>query len=170
LEAVLGTPPPPPPPDVPKIPEDDRAPDGLTLRQRLERHRADPVCAGCHARMDPIGFGLENFDPVGRWRTTQADKPIDSAGTLVTGEAFNGPAELKKVLLGKKDAFAKNVTEKLLSYALGRGLEYYDQPTVLKIAAELANKDYRSDTLVAEIVKSYPFRYRRNAPVVKAGD
>ncbi|HET6247332.1 MAG TPA: DUF1592 domain-containing protein [Tepidisphaeraceae bacterium] len=169
LDAILGTPPPPPPPDVPKIPDDDRAPDGLSLRQRLERHRSDPNCAACHARMDPIGFGLENFDPVGRWRTTSADKPIDSAGVLVSGEKFTGPAELKKVLLMKKDQFAKNLSEKLLAYALGRGIEYYDQPTVQKITAELAKNDYRSGTLVVEIVKSYPFRYRRNAPVVGDG-
>jgi hypothetical protein len=161
LDAVLGTPPPPPPPDVPKIPDDDHAPDGLTLRQQLERHRADPNCAACHARMDPIGFGLENFDPVGRWRTTSADKPIDSAGVLVTGEKFSGPAELKKVLLGKKDQFNRNLTGKLLAYAVGRGIEYYDQPTVQKITAELAKNDYRAGTLVVEIVKSYPFRYRR---------
>jgi mono/diheme cytochrome c family protein len=167
LDAVLGTPPPPPPPDVPKIPDDDRAPDGLSIRQRLERHRQDPNCAACHARMDPIGFGLENFDPVGRWRTTAADKPIDSAGVLVSGEAFNGPAELKKVLLGKKDQFAKNVSEKLLAYALGRGIEYYDQPAVQKITGGLARNDDRAGTLVTEIVKSYPFRYRRNSPVAK---
>jgi hypothetical protein len=169
LDAILGTPPRPPPPDVPRIPDDDRAPDGLSLRQRLERHRSDPNCAACHARMDPIGFGLENFDPVGRWRTTSADKPIDSAGVLVSGEKFTGPAELKKVLLMKKDQFAKNLSEKLLAYALGRGIEYYDQPTVQKITAELAKNDYRSGTLVVEIVKSYPFRYRRNAPVVGDG-
>jgi hypothetical protein len=167
LDAVLGTPPPSPPANVPELPKDDHAANGLTMRELLEKHRADPNCAACHARMDPIGFGLENFDPVGRWRTKQADKAIDSAGALITGETFNGPGELKKVLLGKKDVFVKNVTQRLLSYALGRGLEYYDQPTVLKITADLAKNDNRSDILLADIVKSYPFRYRRNSPVAK---
>ncbi|HWE96372.1 MAG TPA: DUF1592 domain-containing protein [Tepidisphaeraceae bacterium] len=162
LEAVLGAPPPPPPADVPQLPKDDQQPDGLTFRQRLERHRADPTCAACHARMDPIGFGLENFDPIGRWRTKQAGKDVDAAGVLVSGEKFSGPAELKKALLEKKDAFARNLTEKLLAYALGRGLEYYDQPAVQELSARLAKEDYRASVLVAGVVKSYPFRYRRN--------
>jgi hypothetical protein len=118
LEAVLGAPPPPPPADVPQLPKDDQLPDGLTFRQRLERHRADPTCAACHARMDPIGFGMENFDAVGRWRTKQAGKDVDAAGVLVTGEKFSGPAELKKALLEKKDAFTRNLAEKLLAYGL----------------------------------------------------
>ena len=163
LESILGSPPPPPPADVPKLPDDDHQADGLTFRQRIEQHRKDPQCAACHARMDPIGFGLENFDPVGRWRKTVAEKPVDAGGTLVTGESFSGPAELKKVLLGKKEQFTANLAEKMLAYALGRGVEYYDQPTLRKIDEALAKNDYHASTLVIEIAKSYPFRYRRNA-------
>jgi hypothetical protein len=168
LETVLGAPPPPPPPDVPKLPEDD-APTAkgattapLTIRQRLEQHRADPNCTSCHARMDPLGFGLENFDPIGRWRTDLAGEPIDTLGTLATGETFTGPAELKAILLKKKDDFARTLTQKLLAYALGRGLEFYDEAPVKNITDQLAKSDYKSATLIVEIAKSYPFRYRRN--------
>src|SRR5205823_5434138 len=101
----------------------------LTLRQRLEKHRANPECAACHARIDPLGFGLENFDSIGRWRDTEAGESVDAAGTLVSGESFRGPAELKRMLVTtKREQFVKNLTQKLLSYALGRGLEYYDEP------------------------------------------
>ena len=165
LEDLLGLPPPPPPPDVLRLPEEERGADGqpLTLRQRLEKHRSDPNCASCHARMDPIGFGLENFDHVGRWRDTESDRPVDAAGVLTTGESFRGPAELKRVLSGaRRDQFVGHLAEQLLAYALGRGLEYYDEPTVRQIAETLARSDYRSSVLLAEIVKSYPFRYRRN--------
>jgi hypothetical protein len=169
LETVLGAPPPPPPPDVPKLPEDDTpsATQGattttLSIRQRLEQHRADPNCTSCHARMDPLGFGLENFDPIGRWRTDLAGQPIDTLGTLSTGETFTGPAELKAILLKKKDDFARTLTQKLLAYALGRGLEFYDEAPVKKITDQLAKSDYKSTALVIEIVNSYPFRYRRN--------
>jgi hypothetical protein len=171
LETVLGAPPPPPPPDVPKLPEDDApaAPGAatrftapLTIRQRLDQHRADPACASCHVRMDPLGFGMENFDPIGRWRTDLAGQPIDTLGTLATGETFTGPAELKAILLKKKDDFARTLTQKLLAYALGRGLEFYDEGPVKKITDQLAKSDNKSSTLVIEIAKSYPFRYRRN--------
>lgn len=165
LDDVLGVPPPPPPPDVLQLPEDAKGDDGkpLTLRQRLEKHRADPTCAGCHARMDPIGFGLENFDAIGRWRDTEAGAPVDAAGVLVSGESFNGPAELKKVIAtAKREQFVRHLTEKLLAYALGRGIEYYDEAAVTQIVDALAKSDYRSTVLVAEIVKSYPFRYRGN--------
>ena len=162
LETLLGAPPPPPPPDVPKLPEDDGVTAGLSLRQRLEKHRADPTCASCHARMDPIGFGLENFDPIGRWRTQLSGQPIDALGTLTTGENFTGPTELKKILLKKKDDFARTLASKLLSYALGRGAEFYDEPALATITAELAKSDYKSTALVAAIARSYPFRYRRN--------
>jgi hypothetical protein len=113
--------------------------------------------------MDPLGFGLENFDAVGRWRKELAGEPVDSSGVMPTGEAFKGPAELKKVLLARKPQFVRNLTEKLLGYALGRGLEYYDQPTVQEICDAVARDGYKSSTLVHEIVRSYPFRYRRNA-------
>ena len=174
LEEVLGAPPPPPPPDVPELPKDDSSKDGLSFRKQLELHRKDPNCASCHARMDPLGFGLENYDPVGRWRADLAGEPVDASGVMTTGETFKGPAELKKVLLSRKDEFVRNLTEKMLAYALGRGLEYYDQPTVKEIEGALARDGYKSSTLVLEIVKSYPFRYRRNAapqaaPAVDSG-
>lgn len=170
LEEILGAPPPPPPPDVPELPKDDSKKGGLSFRKQLELHRKEVQCASCHNRMDPIGFGLENFDAVGRWRSELAGEPVDAAGVMVTGESFNGPAELKKVLLGRKDEFVRNLTEKMLAYALGRGLEYYDQPTVKEIGDALARGDFKSTALVLEIVKSYPFRYRRNSAPVAAPD
>jgi hypothetical protein len=162
LETLLGAPPPPPPPDIPKLPEDDAPTQGLTFRQKLEKHRADPNCASCHARMDPLGFGLENFDPVGRWRNEIGGQPVDADGTLATGETFTGPVQLKSILMRKKDDFARTVTRKLLAYALGRGLEAYDEAAVKKITDQLARGEYKSATLVAEVAKSYPFRYRRS--------
>ena len=161
LEQILGTPPPPPPAMIKSLPPDDRPKDGLTFRQQLEKHRTDESCAGCHKRLDPLGFGFENFDPIGRWRTTIAEQPVDASGELVGGEKFNGPAELKTLLLARKDIFARNVAEKMFAYALNRGLEYYDLPTVRHAVKTLAQSDYRIDTLILEIVKSYPFQYRR---------
>ncbi len=165
LEEILGTPPPPPPSMVKVLPPDDRPKDNQTFRQRLEAHRKDASCAGCHAKLDPIGFGLESFDPIGRLRTEIGGAPVDAAGKLTTGESFTGPAELKKVLCeSKRELFVKNVAGRMLSYALRRGLEYYDQKTVKAIAAELEKKGDRTRVLVAEIVRSYPFQYRRNEP------
>jgi hypothetical protein len=164
LEELLGTPPPPPPPMVKSLPPDDRPRDGLTLRQRLEKHRENPDCAACHKRMDPLGFGLENFDAIGRWRTETAGTPVDASGVMTTGEKFTGPAELKKVLLSRKDDFVRNLSEKMLAYALGRGLEFTDTPAVRKIAKTLAAEGCRSSTLILEVVKSYPFQYRRDNP------
>lgn len=165
LEEILGTPPPPPPPLVKSLPPDDAPVDGLTLRQRLEKHREQPECATCHVRMDPLGFGLENYDPIGRWRTRIGDQPVDASGELPGGEKFEGPGQLKKVLLSRKREFIRNVTQKMLAYGLGRGLEYYDMPAVKKIEQRLAENDYRSSVLIIEIVKSFPFQFRRNAPV-----
>ena len=160
LEEILGTPSPPPPPNAGGLSAEDAPQNGLTFRQRLEKHRSKPECASCHARMDPIGFGLENFDAIGRWRTAIGDTPVDATGTLASGETFTGPAALKKHLLTRRDDFARNLTEKMLAYALGRGLESYDLPAVRKITTTLARNHYRADTLVEEIVKSYPFQYR----------
>jgi hypothetical protein len=166
LEEILGTPPPPPPSMVKVLPPDDAPKDDMTFRQRLELHRKDASCASCHSKLDPLGFGLESFDAIGRLRTEIGGKPVDASGKLTTGEGFNGPAELKKILCeSKKDLFVKNLTGRMLSYALRRGLEYYDTATVKAIAATLEKKGYRSTVLVAEIVKSYPFQYRRNEPV-----
>ena len=161
LDEILGTPPPPPPPLVPSLPPDDKSKEGQTLRQQLEKHRSKAECAACHQRMDPLGFGLENFDAIGRWRTKIGDDPIDANGVLTTGEKFEGPAELKTILLAKKETFIRNMTERMLAYALGRGLEFRDRPAVKQIMAAQAQDDYLSSTLILEIVKSYPFQYRR---------
>jgi hypothetical protein len=163
LTNILATPPPPPPPNVPAL--KDRGEDGriLSVRQSMEAHRANPVCASCHLRMDPLGFALENFNGIGEWRTTEgaANTPIDSSGALPDGTKFQGPVELRRLLLSKPDQFAKAVTEKLLTYALGRGVEYYDEPAVRKIMREAAPGDYRWSSLILGIVKSEPFQMRR---------
>lgn len=162
LEEILGTPPPPPPPNAGALPANDAVKDGLTFRQRLEEHRKNPSCAGCHARMDPIGFGLENYDPIGRWREEIGGGPVDASGVLATGGKFTGAAELKTHLQKRRDDFARNLTEKMLAYALGRGLEPADVPTVRAITKKLTANDFRAQTLMQEIVKSYPFQYRKN--------
>ena len=165
LENILGTPPPPPPPNVPAL--KDRGDDGRikSVREAMEAHRANPVCASCHLRMDPLGFALENFDATGKWRSTEgdADSPIDSSGALPDGTKFQGPAELRKVLMSKPDQFATTVIEKLLTYAMGRGVEYYDEPSVRKIKREAAASDYRWSSLILGIVNSEPFQMRRSS-------
>lgn len=167
LEQLLGTPPPPPPPNVPQLPESPQAVATGSLRQRLEQHRADPTCANCHARMDPIGFALENYDAVGRFRTQDGEFPIDPSGQLPDGQTFQGPADLKRILREEKDLFTRCLAEKMLTYAVGRGLEYYDQPTLDRIVAAVARDNYRAKTLVVEIVKSDAFRLRRGLPAEK---
>ena len=167
LEQLLGTTPPPPPPSVKSLPGDDKPRDGLTLRQQLEKHRADPACASCHKKMDPLGLGLENFDGIGQWRSEIAGSPVDASGLLASGEAFEGPAELRSLLLNQKDVFVRNLTEKMLSYALGRGLDYYDAPVVKRISKTIAAHGYRSSALIDGIVESFPFQYRRNQPATR---
>jgi len=163
LEEVLGTPPPPPPPMIKALPTDDRVTDGLTFRKRLEQHRSDPNCTSCHARLDPLGFGLENFDVLGRWRDAIQDLPVDAEGELTTGEKFQGSAELKAILIeSKRDLFLRNLTERMLSYALRRGVEYYDTPTVKQVMADLEANKFHATNLVVSVVQSYPFQYRRN--------
>jgi hypothetical protein len=161
LEQILGTPPPPPPPDVPELVENEKAQLTGSLRQRMEQHRKNPSCANCHARMDPIGFAFENYDAIGKWRTKDGKFEIDPSGTLPDNKVFKGPAELKKILKDKKDLFARNLVEKLMIYALGRGLEHYDRPAIDAIVAALAKNEYKFSVLVTEITKSLPFRYRR---------
>ncbi len=168
LEEILDAPAPPPPPIVQSLPPNDKVRDGLTFRQQLEKHRADENCAGCHKRLDPLGFGLENFDAIGRWRTEIAGQPVDASGEMVTGEKFAGPVELKKILLAHKDEFARNVTGRMFGYALNRGLESYDVPIVRHAAKVLAASDYRVESLVMEIVKSYPFQNRRGSAPIAA--
>jgi hypothetical protein len=163
LENILGAPPPPPPPNVPSLVE-EAGKEGkvLTMRQRMEQHRANPVCATCHARMDPLGFALENFDALGKWRTSEGGTPIDPSGQLPDGTRFQGPAELRKILLSRREQFVTTVTEKLLTYALGRGLEHYDQPVVRKIVREAAPNGYRWSSLIVGVVSSTPFQMRRS--------
>lgn len=161
LEQILGTPPPPPPPDVPELEEDHDATIGTTLRERLEQHREDPACANCHAKMDPIGFALENYNAIGAFRTKEGELEIDTTAELPDGTAFDGIADLKQILKDRKQQFVRCLTEKMLTYALGRGLEYYDRPTVDRIVAQLESEGYRSSVLITEIVKSDPFRLRR---------
>jgi len=160
LENFLNAPPPPPPPDVPNL-DEAKIGQSASLREQLEQHRANPTCASCHSRMDPLGFGLENFDAIGAWRVRDGKFAIDAAGTLPDGRSFKGPRELKAILRADRDSFAEGLTEKLLTYALGRGLERYDRPTVKQIAKQLAADDYRFSTLVLEIVRSLPFQMRR---------
>jgi hypothetical protein len=160
LENILGVAPPPPPDDVPDL-EESQTGTAASLRQQLEQHRADAACAVCHDPMDPIGFGLENFDAVGSWRTSDGEFPVDATGTLPDGSSFNGPAELITVLKKRSDIFARNLTEKMLTYALGRGLESYDAPAVDEIRKNLGAGGYRFSVLVSEIVKSTPFQMRR---------
>ena len=163
LTNVLGTPPPPPPADVPDLP--DRGADGgpATVRDRLARHRESPACSVCHAPMDPLGLALENYDAVGKWRATGATgRPIDASGSLPDGTAFEGPTGLRTLLLERSELFIGTLTEKLLAYALGRGPEYYDRPTVRAITRFAAGEDYRWSAIVVGIVQSTPFRMRRS--------
>jgi hypothetical protein len=159
MENLLGTPPPPPPDDVPSLNESNVGTE-VSLRQRLEQHRRDPSCSPCHNVMDPIGFGLENYDAVGAWRTMDGKFPIESSGILPDGRTFSGSRELKTILKGQSDQFVRNVTEKLLTYSLGRGLERFDGPTVDAISRQVAANDYRFSSLVLEVVKSTPFRMK----------
>lgn len=164
LDNLLGSPPPPPPAVIPDLMPHGKDGRLLTMREQMEAHRADPICASCHSRMDPIGFALENYDGIGRWRTKDAGALIDASGKLPNGTKFNGPAELKKILLtGHRDEFATTVTEKLLTYALGRGLEAYDAPSVRAIMRQAAKEDYRFSALVSAVVKSMPFQLRRTS-------
>ena len=160
LEQLLGTPPPPPPPNVGALPEDDRALKETTLRKRLEAHRDKPACIGCHVRLDPPGFALENFDPVGKWRENENGKPLDAAGLMPGGRSFATPAEFRRLLMEDKNLFVRSLCTRLLGYALGRGLELHDQPTLLRLEKVLADHDYRSVPLILAVVKSLPFRSR----------
>ncbi len=161
LDNLLGSPPPPPPP-VPEL--KPHAPDGrqLTMREAMEQHRSEAVCQSCHARMDPIGFALENYDGVGKWRDKDAGSTIDATGKLPGGIQFERAAGLKKILVSNyRDQFEDTVTEKLLTYALGRGVEYYDKPAVRSIMRQAARDNFKVSALISAIVKSSPFQMRR---------
>ena len=161
LDNLLGAPPPPPPPDIPALQETNaKTGKALTMREAMEQHRANPSCAGCHARMDPLGFALENYDAVGRWRTRAANAAIDASGTLPDGTAFQGARGLIEAILRRPDAFATTVSERLLTYAIGRGVEYFDAPAIRAIRRDAAPQDYRFSAVVLGIVKSVPFQMR----------
>jgi len=160
LENLLGSPPPPPPPNVPPLKENDGVSKPVSLRERMEQHRRNPACATCHLRMDPLGFALENFDAVGKWRDTDSGAPINSAIEL-QGREINSPKAFRETLLTDSDAIVRTVTEKLLTFALGRGLESYDAPHVRQLIRNLARNEYRWSTLVLGIVQSVPFQMRR---------
>jgi hypothetical protein len=159
LEQVLGTPPPPPPADVPAL--DEQHDLKGSLRQRMEQHRSNPACASCHRQMDAIGFAFENFDAIGRFRAKDADGDIDPSGTLPDGRSFQGPAELRDILKGRKELVARNLASKLMTYGIGRGLEFYDERAIRKVLADSAPAGYRFSDIILAIVRSDPFRLRR---------
>ena len=160
LETLLGAPPPPPPANVPPLPENDGESEPASLRERMEQHRSNPVCASCHATMDPLGFALENFDAVGRWRMDDDGAPIDSAITW-RGTDIDSPGAFREALLRQAEGeLVQTITEKLLTYALGRGVDYLDAPTVRRIVRDAARDDYRWSSLVLGIVESAPFQQR----------
>jgi len=164
LENLIGTPPPPPPPDVPPLDATTKGSHRISLRAALEQHRASPSCAGCHAAMDPIGFALENYNGIGQWRTQDGGSDIDATGKLPDGTEFSGPAGLKKALTTvRREEFASTVASKLLTYGLGRGLEYYDQPAVRAILRDCEANEYRLRDLITAVVMSTPFQMRRSA-------
>jgi hypothetical protein len=162
LDNILGSPPPPPPPFVPALKENAGGSKNLPMRERIAEHRANPACAGCHQLMDPLGFSLENYDAVGRWRTAEDNKPIDASGGLPDGSKFDGVAGLQKALLSRPEIFVTTLSEKLLTYALGRGVEYYDAPAIRKVVRDARGSDYRFSTIVLGIVESTPFQMRRS--------
>ena len=159
LENLVGAPQPPPPPNIPEL-EDNTVSSTLSMRERLQQHRANEACASCHAMMDPLGFALENFDAVGRWRETEAGESIDASGGMVDGSEFVGVSGLEQALLDRPELFVRTLTEKLLTYALGRGVEYYDAPAVRKIIGTTRDGDYRFSNLILGIVQSRPFQMR----------
>jgi hypothetical protein len=159
LKNLVGAPPLPPPADVPPLKENTVS-STLPVRERLKQHREDPACASCHQTMDPVGFALENFDAVGRWREAELEQRIDATGGFIDGSEFVGVAGLEQALLKRPELFVRTLTEKLMTFALGRGVEYYDAPAVRKIVADARDDDYRFSTLVIGIVQSTPFRMR----------
>jgi len=163
MEVLLGSPPPAPPPNVPALEDTKRLTGGkiLTLRERMEEHRANPVCASCHKLIDPIGLALENFDVTGRWRTLDAGAPIDPVGELYDGTILNGPTSLRQAILDRSDAFIHNFTENLLTFGLGRKVEHYDMPTVRAIARRAAAEDNRFSSFIMGVVQSAAFQMSR---------
>jgi hypothetical protein len=164
LENVLNSPPPPPPADVPAL-DDAAVGVAKSLREQTEAHRAVPLCASCHVKMDPLGFALENYDAVGRWRTEDGKLPLDVSGTLPSGKTFSGPNELKSILKDRLPAFARSMSEKMLTYAIGRGVEGYDRLVIRGLVDGMAKDEYRLQALIQGIVRSVPFQQRRGEPI-----
>jgi hypothetical protein len=162
LANILGVPPPPPPTVPPPLKENIGADKVLPIRERMAEHRENPACSGCHQLMDPVGFSLENYDAVGRWRAFEDGKPIDVSGSLPDGSKFNGVAGLQQAVLKRPELFTTTFTEKLLTYALGRGVEYYDAPAVREIVRKASESDYRMSSFVVGIINSSPFQMRRS--------
>jgi hypothetical protein len=162
LENIMGTPPPPPPPNVPPLKENEEGAKPKSVRELMEEHRKNPACSGCHSVMDPLGFSLENFDGVGEWRSKDQSGPIDASGQLADGTKVEGPVTLRQALMKHPEQFAGTVTEKMMIYALGRGLEYYDMPVVRGIVRDSAKNDYRLPSIIISIVKSTPFQMRKS--------
>ena len=167
MEEILGSPPPPAPPMIKSLPTSDKPKNGLTFRQQLEQHRNRPECASCHKTMDQLGFGLENFNPIGQWRTTINDAPVDNTGQLPSGQKFSGALELKALLAQRKDEFTRNLAERMMSYALGRGIEQGDWLAIRLISKAVATSGYKSQDLILGIVRSPQFTHRRPAELVK---
>ena len=169
MEVLLGTPPPPPPPDVPELDATDEASDGrfLTVRERLEQHRANPTCNSCHRFIDPIGIALENFDVTGTWRVRDTGTPVETLGELYDGTPLHGPDDLRAALLRRPESLARTFTQNLMAYALGRRIEHYDMPAVRRVAKAAADGDYRLGTFVREVVRSDPFRMAKADVVVE---
>ena len=160
LDNLLAAPPPPPPPNIPALNE---AKNGklLSVREQMDLHRSNAICASCHSKMDPLGFSLENYDAVGAWRTGYAGQKLDVTAVLPDGTKFEGPKGLQGILLARKDQFVEAFTERLMTYGLGRGLEAYDMPAVRKVRYAAAKDDFRMNTIIMEIVQSVPFAMRR---------
>ena len=165
LDKLLGTPPPPPPPNAGSLPDTDKPHKGLSFRKQLEKHRQQASCAGCHAKIDPLGFGLENFDAIGRWRVTDSGgKALDTKSILPNGKTFHTPYELKRILLDDNALFVRNFAKQMLTYAIGRELEYYDQPLLNELVATLRKQKMSSEALILGIVQSRPFTHRSKEP------
>ena len=167
MEQLLGISPPPPPAVVAELTKDKTALEEVGLRRILEAHRADPECNSCHVKMDPLGLGLENFDPTGQWRTTYGKAPVDPSGVMADGRSFKGPAELKRLLLTEKAKIARNLSSRMLSYALGRSVQFTDEPALQRLDETLLKTNFNPESFIIEIVKSYPFRLKVNDFEVK---
>jgi hypothetical protein len=163
LTNLLGVPPQPPPPNIPPLPDNGADGKVLSLRERMERHRSNPVCAGCHRVMDPIGFSMENFDGIGRWRAKEDGLVIDASGTLFTGARLDGVNALRQEMTRRPEVFVGVLTERMLTYGVGRGLEYYDMPAVRKIVHDAQSTNYRFSSIVLGVVQSVPFQMKETA-------